>query len=70
MNENKYRVAVVIYEAGNEHLVFTEHPEAIVNYSTTCFVPADIEAAAAEATRQFARELTVPAENDYAPSED
>ena len=64
------KVAIVIYTEGDEHLVFQEQPEAVVHVTQTCFVPADIEAAAAEATPHLARELATPTENDYSPSED
>ena len=71
MTKTNYRVAVVIYNEGDEHLVFQDTPECMVRVDEPCFVPADIEAAAGQASRQMAREMADAKINsqDYAPIE-
>lgn len=48
---NTYRVAVLIYPEGDEHLVFQEQPETVVMETAPCTCPADILATAGTVSR-------------------
>lgn len=50
--KKKYKVAVVLYEAYNEQLLFLEEPEALCIEKSICEVPGDITAVAAIVARR------------------
>ena len=50
--KKKYKVAVVLYEADNEQLLFLEEPEALYIEKSICEVPGDITAVAAIVARR------------------
>ena len=53
--KRKYKVAVVLYEADNEQLLFLEEPEALCIEKSICDVPGDITAAAAQIAAKAAQ---------------
>ena len=50
--KNNYRVAVLIYPEGDEHLVFQDQPETVVIEDAPLATPADITATAAIVARR------------------
>lgn len=69
--KNTYRVAVLIYTEGDEHLVFQEQPETVVMETAPCTCPADIIAVAGTVSRLTEKAIEAyEFKDDYDKSED
>lgn len=53
----QYSVAVVVYETGNEGLVFQEQPEVLIRKGGSCSGPEDVDVVAAEVAREVEEKI-------------